>query len=292
MRLTVLCIGLAVIGGCGGVEVAEKLSEKNSAEAITALSRSGIQGSRTRAPGQGTTYVVTVPRGDAVKAWQVLRRRGRDGGKKRTRPGSLLAPLARRRALQDEALAASIARTLLSVDCVSAARVHVVSARRLPLNPTASTPPRASVLLTTRGKSPLRLDQVRDLVRGAVAGIQRKDISVVLVPGAPSTAASSAPTVRVGPFQVTTASRGPLLAAGVLVTLLVLGLGLALLAGVRRNRHLAARVQTLEQDRDLDEVAARDLESSLSLLDRSFSHRRTNRNRTAPAKRGARRTKD
>ena len=275
------------------MKIAEGLSDRESGEVLTALSRARIQGARARVPDRaGAAFTVTVPRGDAVRAWQVLRRRGlsKTGAATKRRAGSVLAPLTRRRARQDEALAAGIARTLRSVDGVDTARVHVVSARRLPLNPTASTPPRASVLLTVQGKPRLSRAHVQDLVRGAVAGLERKDISVVVVPVATSSAAVSAPTVRMGPFQVAPASRGPLLAASVVATLVVLGLGLALLALIRRNRRLAARVQTLEQAQVLDEEASRNLESSLSLLDHSFSHRRTDPHRTAPAKRGARET--
>jgi len=288
----------SLLFGCGGVKIAHGLEEGEANHVLAALTRSGVQGSKLKVTNRGrSTFTVAVPRGDAVKAWQVLHlqnlpRQKQLDTKKSGGIDNLLATAQQRRARLSHAVAKDIAMTLLSVDGVVDARVHVVRPRRRPLAPDSTQPkPRASVLLRINGKKPINEAQVRSLVSGAVAGLKAKDVSVIILAAtlskrvAPVTTTTlskrvapvTATQVKVGPFLVAAGSRGPLLAACISATLLVLGLGLALLALVRRNRHLAAHVQRLTEQQEADEEVSRDLESSLGLLDHSFSHRQTTR---------------
>ena len=284
---------LLVVGllcGCGGTEIVHDLEEGEANRILAALSGSGVQGGKVKVTkGSRSSYIVTVQRGDAIKAWQVLRRQNLPRPKRKravshAAVGGLLAFAQQRRTQMNRALATDIAKTLLSVTGVVDARIHVVRPSRHPLAADATRPsPRASVLLRTSGKSPLTKAQVRALVRGAVAGLADKDVSVVMVStGPPEKTVAAAPQAKVGPFVVAPGTRGPLLATCIVATLVVVCLGLALLALVRQNRQFAAQLQRLARQQEMDEEANRDLESSLSLLDHSFSHRRT-------ARRGARR---
>ena len=292
MRTTVFLhlVVAGLLGGCGGVEIVQDLDEGEADRVLETLSRGGVKASKEkRSRGGRSRFAVVVERGLAVRAWQVMRSKNTATGDKTPRAGigvgSLLSSPAQKDALRSRALARDIARTLMSVDGVVGARVHVVQPRRL--LPTPVTPPRASVLLRVQGPPPLSRPQVQALVKGAVDGLEARDVSVVFVTSSPSRLAASSPQARVGPFVVAASSRGPLLAASISATLLVLGLALGLLVLIRRNRHLSLKLEQLDEAQ-LDQDS-KNLESSLSLLDRSFSHRKTADRKTQRAKRGARR---
>lgn len=284
-----------VLCGCGEVEIARDLQEAEANRILAALATKGVKGSKDKvSSGSKIHYSLAVPRGEAVKAWQVIRqqdlpRRGPGRAARSRSAGGLLASSRQRRAIISRALAADIARTLRSVDGVVDARVHIVRPARRPLAAAeAQAKPRASVLLRSTGISPLSKTQIRKLVSGAVAGLANEDIAVVLLSvSKTSNPTITAPGTKVGPFVVAVGSRGPLLAACTTATLLIMCLGLGILALVRRNRRQDARLQRLTREDELDEEASRDLESSLSLLDRSFSQRRTAPKGTRPAKRSA-----
>ena len=273
----------SLLCGCGGVELVQNLTELQANRVVTALHRGGIQATKVKGKrGARAGYTITVERGDAVKAWQLLHRQNLPRPRQKQLKellgaASLVATTRQRRALLQRALAAEIAKTLRSVDGVVDARVHLARPARPPLAPPGGALPRAraSVLMRVSGPSPLSREQVQALVQGAVQGLVARDVSVVIL-ATPRTPAAATPLAQVGPFAVAAASRTPLLVSGITGLLLVLGLGLAVLALVRRDRRQTARLAQLTEAREAGaRTRSRDLESSLSLLDRSFSHRRT-----------------
>jgi flagellar M-ring protein FliF len=82
-----------------------------------------------------------------------------------------------RRALEGE-----LARTIMSIEEVERARVHLVLPERSPFVGTQEAKPKASVVLKLRGKGQLEPSQVKGivhLVSGSVDGLLSEDVSVV-----------------------------------------------------------------------------------------------------------------
>jgi len=82
-----------------------------------------------------------------------------------------------RRALEGE-----LARTIMSIDEVERARVHLVLPERSPFVGTQEAKPKASVVMKLRGKGQLEPTQVKGivhLVSGSVDGLLPEDVSVV-----------------------------------------------------------------------------------------------------------------
>jgi len=120
-------------------------------------------------------------------------------------------------------IAGELTRTLMEVDGVASARVHLAVPRQGPLEDGATTPPSASVLIRHRGaQSPIATDDVKKLVTFAVPGLSPDRVFVATI------AAVSPPPrdlERFGPLTTTrvVAQRLRLMALG----LALLGLALA-----------------------------------------------------------------
>jgi len=277
--------------GCD-VELIHELQEREANEILATLSGRGLDGQKvTDAQGSKTTYTVTVGRGDAVKAWQVLREqnlprpRGTGLGEVFGKTG-LIPTATQERALMHHALAGELSRTLQSVEGILDARVHVVLPTRDPLvAPEQVQPgPKASVLLRVRGGGapPLSQDQVKQLVAGAVKELTPQAVSVVMIRSAAGRAGAAGAAdlgalARVGPFRVEAGTRGLLLVTLIAAVMLVLMLALTVLLLVRRNRRLAVQVARGGGTDVEGSLSAARLDSSMGLLGRSVSGGATRR---------------
>jgi type III secretion protein J len=107
--------------------------------------------------------------------------------------------------------AGEIEHSLLEVDGVKSARVHLAVAATEPLaDPTVLPPATASVLLRHRAeRAPISIPEVKRLVAGAVSGLTEDRVSVVLKPVA-AVDRAALPFTRVGPLLVSKASAVPL----------------------------------------------------------------------------------
>ncbi len=281
-----LTFSLAVVLSCAGcqVEILHDLDEPQANSVLAALQKSGISAKKERvASGSKATYTVAVSRDEAPRAWQLLRQHNLP---RRKQPGlgeifgakqSLVPSSEEQRALLRHALAGEITHTLQSVDGVREARVHIVLPRRDPLAaPDAKKPrPRASVLLKVAGSAPIGIDDVRKLVAGGVEGLAKKDVEVVIANskvGAKRTTLAKVTTASVGPFQIAAGSRGGLLATLIVGVLLILVLALGLMFFALRYRALK---RLRAEETSAGRARSADIESSLSLLGRSFDKSRS-----------------
>jgi type III secretion protein J len=277
-----LAVALLLVSGCS-VEILHDLDEPQANTVLATLQKHGVTADKQRvASGSKATYTVAVPRGDAPRAWQLLRQhnlpRAKQAGLGEVfgAKQSLVPSSAEQRALLRHALAGEITRTLQSVHGVREARVHVVLPRRDPLaSPDSPKPrPRAAVLLKVAGAPSISKDDIRKLVAGGVEGLAKKDVEVVIATSkaANETAAPAAvATASVGPFQVAAGSRGGLLATLIIGVLLILLLALALLVFALRFRALK---RLRAEETSAGRARSADIESSLSLLGRSFDKSR------------------
>ena len=246
LALTLLVLAL---GGCRA-EIVHDLDEPQANQILDVLNRRAIGARKSRVTrGSAATYTVSVARGDAPRAWRVLREHNLPRPKTKG-VGELfgnvgLVPTAtQERALMHQALAGELSRTLQRVDGVRDARVHVVLPEKKPFasGDSKAPEPRASVLLKVGKHAPLTAGEVKRLVAGAVDGLDEKRVSVVIVkaPAAAGGKQHEAPRLAsVGPFDVAPGSRGPLLAT--LIALLVLRVPVALGLPLARGAEQAAR---------------------------------------------------
>jgi type III secretion protein J len=273
-----LGIAAALCAGCS-VDILHDIPESQANEVVAVLQREGVQADKERTTeGSSASYTVSVRRGDAPRAWRILRQkhlpRPKEQGLGEVFGNLGLIPTAtQEHALLRHALAGEIARTLNSIDGVRQARVHVVLPDRDPLAPPGAVrpEPRAAVLLKVDSTLDLPEDDVRRLVAGSVEGLSPKAVNVVFSRTNPAESSDGAAAlVTLGPFHVAAESRPKLTAALVGAIVLLLALALAVLFLLRHNRALARRASQREVERPFDQNA---LASSLALIERSISGR-------------------
>jgi len=272
----ITAIALAVIAAGCDVAIVHDLDEGQANEIIEAFDGQGVRAAKKRVTlGSRSVYTLTVARGDAPRAWRVLRERNLP---RRDQPGlaevfgdvGLVPTATQERAMLHQAVAGELSKTLESVEGVREARVHVVLPRRDALSPpdAPTSQPRASVLLKVGRASPLDKGQVQRLVAGSIDGLSPDRVNVVLARSqAPAARSSDVALATVGPFTVAAASKGLLVTTLVLAVLLVVGLAFGLLVVVRRGR--AARLSAAASTPD----TYPDLDASMSLLSRSIAGR-------------------
>lgn len=299
-RHFVVVVAIVLGSGCN-VEILHDIDEPQANTTLAVLQQAGIAAQKQRVTsGSKATYTIEVGRGDAPRAWQLLRRHNlpRDKtqglGEVFGAQASLVPSQTEQQALLRHALAGELTKTLQSIDGVREARVHVVLPRRNPLaSPDTPRPkPRAAVLLKVAGKPALTVAQVQRLVAGSVEGLEASAVEVVLAPQAEGAKRATEPAALagVGPFRVAATSRGGLLLTLILAIVLILAFALATLVMTLRYRALARRLA--DEDR-AGRATSADLDASLSLLGRSFQDRDSvrlgTRSRLEPARAATRR---
>ncbi|HEX2659978.1 MAG TPA: secretion protein [Polyangia bacterium] len=230
-------LGMMVVGTLGACStgVLHGLDEATANESLTTLEQAGIGAEKVAEENNGATpaFGLQVPRGEAGHALDVLHARGlprerRQGFAEVYGQPSLIPTASEERARYLRATAAELERTLETADGIVSARVHLVveDPDPLALETKPRTGARAAVLIKTAPRrSPLTEADIQKLVAGGVPGLEPQAVAVVsiLAPAAPET--RSGALAAIGPFRVTPASRGPLIAvfAVALATIGVLG---------------------------------------------------------------------
>jgi type III secretion protein J len=254
MRSLPWCALLVAVGlaGCG-VELEHGLDERQANEIAAILGEHGLSADKARDEGQGRgagdAWKITVPRADLARAYQLLEsydlpKRGRRGVDELLADKSLLPSVGEEHTRLEAARSAELERTLERVPGVVCARVHLALPDAASLDPVRAAA-RASVLLRTQGVASITDAQVQQLVAGAVSGLERSAVQVIITGGAmqpPST-----PTEAVGPISVARGERGRVvaIAASGLALLVLLGGALLLtalrLASARREDQSASK---------------------------------------------------
>lgn len=232
------------LAGCT-VPVAAGLDENDANQAVVALERYGIASEKERDPEKEAAYRVLVARDDAASAVGLL---AQENLPPRTTPGVLAAlgqgSMVPSRVAEQAKLvtgtSGELERSLLSLDGVVSARVHLAVPPRDPLALGADPPPTtASVLLRHRGSAPpIAPGDVQRLVAGAVAGLAPEHVSVVLSLAPPLARPKERELARVGPLTLARSSVTPLrliIGAAVLLNVVLLGVVLALWTRMRRT---------------------------------------------------------
>jgi type III secretion protein J len=245
------------VAGCSA-DVYHGLSERQANELVVALEESGIAADKSPDPAEEASWVVSVARGERVRAWQLLESKGlprpKTGGFDAFYPsGGLIPTSGEERIILQYATAEELRKTLLKIESVVDAQVNLVLPEkpRIRLEHTKVEPPRASVLVV-RGRGDasgqLTAEEVRRLVAGGVEGLSAERVEVVLKQATVDEASLGEPDLTtVGPVSVAPESRGMLRAVigGMGATIVLLGGGTIYL--LWRRRELDAQSGPSEQ---------------------------------------------
>ena len=240
---------MLVLGAGCSVPVAYGLEEGEANGVAVALEHAGVDAQKDVDPKAEGRFLVTVARDDASVALGVLR----DEGLPRTKPkgvldavgqGSLVPSRAAEHAQFLAGLAGDLESTLLGIDGVVSARVHLQVPEPDPLRSAPAEKATASVLVGHRGATPpLANESVARLIAGGVSGLLVEHVSVVQL-ARPTRAEGVESRLRhVGPLAVAQSSLRPLqLGFGGLILLVLAqaALVLALVAKLSRLRAAAA----------------------------------------------------
>lgn len=190
--------------------VATGLDEHDANEVVSLFARHGIASDKDGDPEHENAYRVSVGRGDSPSALGLLAEaelpRPKPRGLGDFFDGKTLVPTAlHERAQMTAGISGDLERTLLAVDGVRVARVHLAMPDA-PIGKEGRARVTASVLLEHRGSvPPMTMEAVQRLVAGATNGLSPEDVSVVTLsrPKAPEGSASD--VASLGPISV---SRG------------------------------------------------------------------------------------
>jgi type III secretion protein J len=168
------------------VPVATNLDEPDANRVLAALERNGVAADKNADPDEEGRFSIEVGRGDATFAISVMTR---EELPPRRSPGlldaigknSLVPGRGDEQAKLTVGIAGELERTLIALDGVIDARVHLALPRRDPLEAlTNELAPTAAVLLKYRSQAPpLSADEIRQLVSGAVPGLAPANVTVV-----------------------------------------------------------------------------------------------------------------
>ncbi len=233
-RLAPLAAGAGLLAACA-TPVAGSLSEDDANRVVVALDHVGIDGEKEPDPSSEGRFRVLVARDEMGHAVATLRDeelppRPTPGVLDAVGKSSLVPSLAVERAQYLAGLAGDLERTLLAIDGVVAARVHVSVPPPEPFGEKPTQKATASVLIKHRGATPpIDPQAVQRLVAGAVAGLGASDVTVVSVSHL-TPPSEGRQLAHVGPIAVSRASLGYVrgLIALLLGTTVVLSIALVL----------------------------------------------------------------
>ena len=228
-RLFVVLLAVLAVG-CSS-ELHHNLSESQANEVVVSLEQAGIEADKSRDEINKGRWVVSVPEGVRVHAWQTLQAQGLPrpevNGFGSFFPREGLVPTAEEeRVVMQFATAQELRQTLLAVDGVVDAHVNLVvpPRARLGLRGSAEPPkPRASVLIKSRRRnddtSPIAPTDIQRLVAGAVESLAADDVIVVI---SPVDTIGPAPELRVSSVGPVSVAEGNKLTLQLFVALLML----------------------------------------------------------------------
>jgi type III secretion protein J len=239
------------------VPVAGGLDEGQANRIVLALDRAGVGSEKEADPGTEGRYRIVVERDEAARAITTMRSEDlpsppAPGLLDSMGKGALLPSRLAEHAQFLAGLSGELERTLLAIEGMLSARVHVSIPEADPLREGPRLKATASVLLQHRGATPpIDIHEVKRIVAGAAPGLAPEDVAVVMVPR-PASAAADRALARLGPI---TATRGSvsllrLVTAGIVVVDLVLVIAVLLLwSRLRRLRAIATEPPPLQPPR-------------------------------------------
>jgi type III secretion protein J len=190
MPKCLVILSLFLLAGCLKQELQSGLNETEAQEIIVLLKDHGLEAVKqsSAAANQAPTWTVSVKGGsqNLFVAWKILQENGlpreKTTGLKDVFSNSSLIPTAsEEKARLIVGISGEIRQTLLSVNGVVDARVHVVLPENSSLLEKSEwKPATASVLVKYQGsQTPLALEDVRKLVANSVEGLQPANVAVV-----------------------------------------------------------------------------------------------------------------
>lgn len=239
------------------IPVAGGLDEGQANRIVLALDRAGVGSEKESDPATEGRYRVVVEREEAPRAITAMRAEdlpspSSPGLLDSMGKGALLPSRLAEHAQFLAGLSGELERTLLAIEGMLSARVHVSLPAADPLREGPRMKATASVLLQHRGATPpIDAHEVKRIVAGAAPGLAPDDVAVVMVPR-PSAGAADRALARLGPI---TATRGSvsllrLVTAGVVaIDLALMGAVLLLWSRLRRLRAVATEPPSLQQPR-------------------------------------------
>ena len=246
--IALLALALLVLSGCT-TELYHGLEERQANEMIVVLERHGIPSQKEVDPREDEKWVVSVPSGVRVDAWEVLSSRGLPRpdvtGFDAFYPRESLVPTAdEERILLQYATAQELRETLLTVDSVVDAQVNLVLPEkpRVRLSTDEISPPRASVLVKYRDRDdngpPVSEADVKAMIAGGVDGLERDRVTVLLTRVDLGTEpVGEIEIASVGPVSVAAASKTALqLLVGGLILLMFTLVGALVFVIIRNGR--------------------------------------------------------
>lgn len=223
------------------------LDEGDANAMVVALTQQGFDAEKVRDPSDAERWAVEVPAAQRVEAWATLQQEGfprpEMGGFDDFYPGGGLIPTAKEeRVVLQYATARELQTSLLRVDGIIDAHVHLVLPERPRVQMTGDkeSRPRASVLVqwTERaGEPPLDEESVRQLVSGAVEDLEPASVHVVMNPvAAPEPIRTEAEFAQVGPISVAPESQNTLRVVVLVMGVVIIALCSGLVFVVMRQR--------------------------------------------------------
>jgi type III secretion protein J len=222
-RFTVLLLTALLFAGCGKVSLFSDVSEGEANEMMAILLARDI--GCDKSAGKDEKWVLKVAQKDFSRAVEVLKAQGypRDKfekiGQVFQKSGLVSSPTEERIRYM-YALSQEIADTLMRIDGVMNARVHIVIPNNDPLAEKV-TPASAAVFIRYRQGFDLEAltPQLKSLVTRSIEGLNYDNVSLVLVPAANAGLSSGAPRAAAVPPAQDPVILGALVLAGVAVVL-------------------------------------------------------------------------
>jgi type III secretion protein J len=240
-RVPVLALlALLWTAGCT-VRVVGDLAEPEANRIVTALERAGIPATKERErSAREVAWAVKVPSAEGPRALEILGRLSlprprQEGFTDLVEEDSIVPSAARERLRQSVARAGEIARTLETLEGVIQASVLIAPAQEQTGHGPEGVAATASALLKVDGELGVSQSDVRELVAGAVPGVDPESVTVVIAP-APAVEVQDPVWVSVGPFVVSPASRLPLTTVLSIMALLNIALAAWVVASAIRTR--------------------------------------------------------
>ena len=246
MRSVSVALGIFwAVGLCGcAVPVAAGLDETDANRVVVALDQTGVDALKEADPTVEGKFRVMVPRDDAARSLLTMA----DEQLPRSKPhslgdegkGQLVPSQASEHAQIALGMSGELEKTLVSIDGVLSARVHLNVPTRDPLRDDKPPKSTASVLVEHRGATPpLAVESIQRLVSGGAPGLAPVDVAVVFVPHVARGGGGRSDMGHVGPIAVARSSTTTLkiaLAALVLAIVVLAGLVLGLYSRLGRLR--------------------------------------------------------
>lgn len=208
LRVGVAALFFAVfLSGCT-VVVAAGLDESDANKIALALETSNVDAQKEPDPGVEGKFKVSVARDDVPQALAAMRaeelpRPKPAGVLEAMDKGALVPSQTAEHAQLVRGTAGELERTLLEIDGVLAARVHLNLPEKDPLHDGPTAKATASVLVEHRGATPpIGADAIQRLIAGGVQGLAPADVAVVAVPRTAGPAPKETQLSHVGPISV------------------------------------------------------------------------------------------